>query len=107
MAGRSYISLKETDQAILNLNIILDVEPNCYRTLYLRGCAHEGVATSLIKALEDFELAKKLAPREGSSKISQRLSLVKASIRKRLVKIKTDSNNTLSDSDRASVSPIL
>ena len=36
-----YVWLEEYDEAILFLNIILEIEPTCVQALFLRGIAYE------------------------------------------------------------------
>jgi tetratricopeptide (TPR) repeat protein len=56
-----YIRLEEFHEAILFLNIILAVEPDCVKALFLRGLAHEDMKQPE-QALADFRRAHELSP---------------------------------------------
>jgi tetratricopeptide (TPR) repeat protein len=56
-----YIRLEEFSEAIIWLNIILGIEPDCVKALFLRALAQQDMRM-LDKALSDFSRAHELSP---------------------------------------------
>jgi tetratricopeptide (TPR) repeat protein len=62
-----YIRLEEFHEAILFLNIILGVEPECVKAYFLRALAHEDMKQPE-NALADFTRAHELSPADQTIK---------------------------------------
>jgi tetratricopeptide (TPR) repeat protein len=62
-----YIRLEEFQEAIIWLNIILGIEPECVKALFLRALAYEDMRQPE-KALADFIRAHELSPADQTIK---------------------------------------
>ena len=61
LSASCYIRLEEYGESILFVNIILGVEPNCVKALFLRALAYEDMKQPE-NALVDFTRAHELSP---------------------------------------------
>lgn len=62
-----YIRLEEFHEAVLFLNIILGIEPDCVKALFLRAIAYEDMKKPE-RALEDYTRAHELSPADQTIK---------------------------------------